>query len=103
MGILSTYWDDTYAYLSGTSMATPHVAGVAALVLARNRNLTAAQVADLLRNSAKPLRDNPGDPVPNDRYGHGLIQADAAVAQAAPPSDPCRSSARPGRSSVSGH
>lgn len=83
--IQSTYWDDTYASLSGTSMATPHVAGVAALILAIAPTTTPAQVANILRNTAKPLRDTPTDAVPNDRYGHGLVQAAAAVNMAAPP------------------
>jgi subtilisin family serine protease len=86
VGIRSTYWDDTYATLDGTSMASPHVAGVAALMLSRNSALTATQVGDILRSTAKPLRDAPADPVPNDRYGHGLVQAAEAVRRARPPS-----------------
>jgi subtilisin family serine protease len=84
VGVLSTYWDDTYASLSGTSMATPHVAGVAALVLSRNSALSPAQVGNILRSTAKPLRDAPGDLVPNDNYGYGLVQAAEAVRQAGP-------------------
>jgi len=84
VGVQSTYWDDTYASLSGTSMASPHVAGVAALVLSRNTSLTATQVGNILRSTARPLRDNPTDPVPNDRYGAGLVLAGAAVQAAAP-------------------
>jgi subtilisin family serine protease len=84
VGVQSTYWDDTYTSLSGTSMATPHVAGVAALILSRNAKLTAAQVGDLIRGTAKPLRGDPADPVPNEEYGHGLVQAGAAVKAAAP-------------------
>jgi subtilisin family serine protease len=84
VGIQSTYWDDTYASLDGTSMASPHVAGVASLVLSRNSSLTATQVGNIIRSTAKPLRDNPGDPVPNDNYGSGLVQAGAAVQAAAP-------------------
>ena len=84
VGVQSTYWDDTYTSLSGTSMATPHVAGVAALILSRNPTLTAAQVGDLIRGTAKPLRRDPADPVPNDEYGHGLVQAGEAVKATAP-------------------
>jgi len=82
--IQSTYWDNTYASLDGTSMASPHVAGVAALVLSRNGSLTSNQVGNLLRSTAKPLRNAPADPVPNNNYGHGLVQAAAAVKAAAP-------------------
>jgi hypothetical protein len=71
-------------------MATPHVSGVAALILSCNANLTAAQVADILRQTAQPLRDNPGDPVPNNNYGSGCVDAEAAVNRACPqrPSQP---------------
>jgi subtilisin family serine protease len=86
--VQSTYWDDTYASLSGTSMATPHVAGVAALVLSQDTALTAAQVGDILRGTAEPLTDDPADQVPNEKFGSGLVQAGAAVAKASegPPS-----------------
>lgn len=84
-GIVSTDWNDTYSSKSGTSMATPHVAGAAALVLSRNQSLSAAEVGDILRRTARPLRDDPGDPVPNDTYGHGLLQLDDALNAARPP------------------
>src|SRR5262249_25155588 len=85
VGILSTVWDNGFTTMSGTSMATPHVAGVAALVLSINPNLTGAQAADILRQTARPLRDNPGDPVPNNNYGFGCVDAQAAVNRAIPP------------------
>jgi subtilisin family serine protease len=48
VGIYSTYAGDQYSRLSGTSMATPHVAGLAALALSANPNLTAAQLRSLI-------------------------------------------------------
>lgn len=66
-----------YSSFAGTSMATPHVAGVAALVRAANKNLTPAQVRDLLKATASPL--GPND---QNQYGAGLVNAEAAVARA---------------------
>jgi subtilisin family serine protease len=52
--------------ISGTSMASPHVAGAAALVLARNPSFTPAQVRDSLVNSATPnVVTSPGSGSPN--------------------------------------
>lgn len=47
----STYVDDSYVYASGTSMATPHVAGAAALVWSINPDLTAVEMKQLLMDS----------------------------------------------------
>ncbi len=82
--IRSTVWDNAYADYSGTSMATPHVSGVAALVKSCKPSLTSAQIADILRTTARPLKDNPADLVPNDRYGYGLVDAKVAVDKACP-------------------
>jgi subtilisin family serine protease len=48
VSILSTTANDTYSFFSGTSMATPHVAGAAALLLAQNPNLTVQRLKSLL-------------------------------------------------------
>ncbi|MBW4507042.1 MAG: S8 family serine peptidase [Scytonematopsis contorta HA4267-MV1] len=53
--ILSTTPGNTYASFSGTSMAAPHVAGVIALMLSANPNLTHAQVRQILTESATAL------------------------------------------------
>ncbi|MEX8492437.1 S8 family peptidase, partial [Sphaerotilus sp.] len=46
---------DNYVYYQGTSMATPHVAGVAALMLSKNAALTPDQVEAMIKSSAKPF------------------------------------------------
>lgn len=73
---ISTMASD-YAMFDGTSMAAPHVAGVAALVLSANKNLTPAQVRAILTATAAPLGPNL-----KNEYGAGNIQADKAVAAA---------------------
>ena len=63
------------AMLSGTSMASPHAAGVAALVLSKNPSLTPDQVRAILRGSSDDLGTPGWDPV----FGHGRINARRAV------------------------
>lgn len=58
--IYSTLPNARYDFLSGTSMAAPHVTGVAALVLSRHPDLNPAQLSDILRNAVDPIRtDHP--------------------------------------------
>jgi subtilisin family serine protease len=73
-----------YALSSGTSMATPHVSAVAALVWSARPDLTNAQVRDVLEKSAKDLVIA-GDETTVGRdiyFGHGMVQAKAAVDRA---------------------
>jgi subtilisin family serine protease len=68
-----------YTEFSGTSAATPLVAGVAALILSINPNLTAFEVRQILEMTALPPG---GAPKPNIFLGHGLVNAFAAVQEA---------------------
>jgi subtilisin family serine protease len=63
-----------YAYYDGTSMATPHVSAVAALVWSYFPTCTAAQMRTSLNNSALDL----GSAGRDTKYGYGLVQAKAA-------------------------
>jgi subtilisin family serine protease len=87
-----------FFYVGGTSMASPHVASVAALILEKSPSLTQAQVEQILKDTAleipdigsRNIWDNTAaatitwdtdcDGTPCDAVGAGLVQADAAVA-----------------------
>jgi subtilisin family serine protease len=87
-----------FYYVGGTSMATPHVASVAALMLSKNPTLTQSQVESELKSSALPLDsidsryifdydhfatigwDTDCNGTPCDPVGAGVLQADAAIA-----------------------
>jgi len=68
---------DSYASYMGTSMATPHVAGVVALMLSRNSTLTPDAVATKLKSSARAF------PATCSQCGSGIVNASAAVDAAA--------------------
>jgi subtilisin family serine protease len=68
-----------YHWLQGTSMATPHVAGVAALVYANGVRDPDA-LREVLTSTASDLGDKGWDTV----YGHGLVNPVAALGQRAP-------------------
>ena len=67
---------DNYAGYQGTSMATPHVAGVAALMLARNGALTPDEIESKLKSTARAF------PGTCSQCGTGIVDAGAAVAAA---------------------
>jgi subtilisin family serine protease len=70
--ILSTMPNNQYAFLQGTSMASPHAAGVAALLKSTHPWATPAQLQALLKAQA----DNPGCPAdPYDGDGDGVVDA----------------------------
>lgn len=82
--IISTLPDDQAGYKSGTSMACPHVAGVAALILERNPELSVYEVNSLINNKAKKIPGVSFDVVKqeglwNNEYGYGLVDSYGSV------------------------
>jgi len=74
-GIVSA--NDNYAIARGTSMATPHVTGVAALAWQSDPSLTGAQMRERLRRTANLPKD--GSTPPNTTWGYGKLNALRAV------------------------
>jgi serine protease len=88
-GILSTLntgtttpGSDSYAFYQGTSMATPHVAGVAALMLAQTPGLTPDQIESTLKATARAF------PATCSQCGSGIVDATAALGGSTPPPPP---------------
>jgi len=87
VSILSSVPGAAWATSSGTSMASPHVAGGVALLLQRHPDWTVAQVKAAVVGSARPLR--PGELEPPTRAGAGfldLVAADVPLVTATPTS-----------------
>lgn len=76
--IPSTYFHEQYAALSGTSMAAPHVAGLAALIKSANPDLTSSQVIRIIKKSAIDL----GEQGKDTHFGNGLIDVNSALQEA---------------------
>jgi serine protease len=80
-GVLSTLVDENnafapnFVFYQGTSMASPHVAGLAALILSVNSALTVSEVETILTTTTIDL----GAAGRDDIFGHGLVQADRAL------------------------
>ena len=94
-GIYSSVFDnpngERYGYYNGTSMAAPHVSGVAALVLSVNPDLTGQQVRDIIEQTARKVNDTiysyQNDTLHSNgtwdyEMGYGLVDAYAAVLKA---------------------
>lgn len=81
-GIMSTLWDfaggqPTLGFYQGTSMAAPHVSGLAALILSVAPGLNPAQLRARIVNYAVDL----GAPGPDPQFGAGLINARNSLTQ----------------------
>ena len=74
VAVNSTWNNNGYKSISGTSMATPHVSGVAALVWSHFPNCTNQQIRDALNATAK----DKGAAGRDTSYGYGIVQAKAA-------------------------
>lgn len=81
VGVYSTTLSDLndgYTHAHGTSFASPHVSGLAALIFSVRPDLTAWDVREIIMRSAEDL----GTPGFDDQYGYGLIDGHAALALA---------------------
>ena len=77
--ILSTQINNQYRLLTGTSMASPHVAGVAALILAKRSALTHEEVRHILISTADPVYQEDSDALDERFVGAGTVNAERAL------------------------
>lgn len=83
VSIVSTYPENGYGYMKGTSMATPHVSGIAALIAAREPRLTAADIKVRIIATAEPVPSLAGKVVAAGRANayNALRNASPSVGQ----------------------
>ncbi len=82
--VLSTIPNNDTISWPGTSMACPHVAGLAALILERNPRLTVTQVNDIIEKNTKKVgpmvyNETRKNGTWNSHYGYGLIDAEKTL------------------------
>jgi len=83
-GVLSTLWSNewgepVYGFYQGTSMAAPHVAGIVALMKAKNPGLGYAEVLNILKSTARPLSDQACTGQPHPRVTVTLRASDCGA------------------------
>jgi subtilisin family serine protease len=71
------YYSGDYGYVQGTSYSAPYAAGAAALIIAVEPTLTAAEVEDKLRCTSRDM----GDPGRDEIYGYGLVNTYNSTSQ----------------------
>ena len=82
VNVLSSITGGKFAFFNGTSMATPHLAGAAAVVIGQHPTWTAAEVRSAIVNTANQSVLKPSEPGPADDpnvMGAGLLNLQAAV------------------------
>ncbi|MEY8593256.1 S8 family serine peptidase [Butyricimonas hominis] len=78
-GIFSTLANNKYGYMNGTSMACPHVSGIAALIVSAHagKDFTAARLKEILLESVMSIEDSEPEYAP--LMGKGVARADLAL------------------------
>lgn len=82
IGVLTTSRLGDYERWTGTSISTPHVCGIVALIKEINKNIDPDNIREILIASAEALKDNDFKQSPNMAYGYGYINALRAVERA---------------------
>lgn len=80
VAVLSSYPGGDWTYLSGTSMASPHVAGSVALLLSAKPDLDVGGIKEYMETTA--IHGDGPDSLPGPRYGEGIIDILSAITAA---------------------